>query len=130
METLATPWTARSCKTADPAVNDARIAYNYYHSSARITIERTFGQLTRRFLVLKRPYLGRIESTAHASGLLLLLRVCVKLVCAASSGRAGDSTARLGSTSSELTVLRAPPSVAAQPCSGPRSVPEDDHACQ
>ena len=72
--TLSTPWTGRSAK------GDAgRLAYNYYHSSARITIERAFGQLTRRWLILKRPYTGRLDATEHAPGLLRILRVCMKL---------------------------------------------------
>ena len=75
--TMATPWSGRSC-TGDSRT--ARLAYNYYHSAARITIERTFGQLTKRFLLLKRPYGGKDVHTAYAPGLLLILRVCVKLV--------------------------------------------------
>lgn len=76
--TFATPWSSRSCK--DPASREERLAYNYYHSAARITIERTFGQLTKRFLLLKRPFSGDLEQTPHAPGLLLVVRCCVKLV--------------------------------------------------
>ena len=72
--TLSTPWSGRSAK------GDAgRMAYNYYHSSARITIERAFGQLTRCWLILKRPYAGELQCRPHAPGLLRVLRVCVKL---------------------------------------------------
>ena len=74
--TLATPWSGRSC---EGEARQSRLAYNYYHSSARITIERTFGQLCRRFLILKRPYGGTLEQTKYAPGLLLVLRCCVKL---------------------------------------------------
>ena len=74
--TLATPWSGRSCVGDD---RDSRLAYNYYHSSARITIERTFGQLCRRFLILKRSYGGDLVQTDYAPGLLLILRCCVKL---------------------------------------------------
>jgi hypothetical protein len=73
--TMSVPWTARSCDE-----HPARLAYNYYQSAARITIERAFGQLTRRWLILKRPYNGRLESTDFANGLLRVLRVCMKLV--------------------------------------------------
>lgn len=76
--TLATPWTSRSCQT--PETRAARLAYNYYHSSARITIERAFGQLTKRYLLLKRPYTGEMAGTDNAPGLWLILRTCMKLV--------------------------------------------------
>eukprot|EP00966_Prymnesium_polylepis_P225361 5212705-Prymnesium_polylepis.1 len=39
----------------------------------RITIERSFGILTKRFLVLKRPYGGKLKNVA------LLVEVCMKL---------------------------------------------------
>jgi hypothetical protein len=74
--TLATPWPARTCKGEHL---ESRMAYNYYHSSARITIERTFGQLTRRFLILKRPYNGSLVATDGAPGIKLVFGVCVKL---------------------------------------------------
>ena len=69
-------WSGRSC---EGEARQSRLAYNYYHSSARITIERTFGQLCRRFLILKRPYGGELVQTEYAPGLLLILRCCVKL---------------------------------------------------
>ena len=74
--TLATPWPARTCVGKD---RESRLAYNYYHSAARITIERTFGQLTKRYLILKRPFNGGLEATQYAPGLLLVVGVCVKL---------------------------------------------------
>ena len=74
--TLAGPWPARTCKDEN---RDARLAYNYYHSAARITIERTFGQLTSRYLILRRPYAGKLEATDYAPGIKLTFGVCVKL---------------------------------------------------
>jgi len=47
--------------------------FNYYQSRTRITIERSFGILTKRFLVLKRPYGGKLKNVA------LLVEVCMKL---------------------------------------------------
>ena len=73
--TLSTPWTGRACHGIP-----SRLAYNYYHSAARITIERAFGQLTKRYLILKRPFQGSVVCGHHAPGLLRVLRVCVKLV--------------------------------------------------
>ena len=77
--TVATPWPGRMCTGEE---RDCRVAYNYYHSAARITVERSFGLLTKRFLLLKRPYGGDMVHTDFAAGLKLIFGVCVKLVCA------------------------------------------------
>ena len=70
--TLATPWAG---KNSEPA----KTCYNYYHSAARVTIERAFALLSRRFLILKRPYAGSLEKTTGAPGVSLVVMVCMKL---------------------------------------------------
>ena len=126
-ETLATPWTARACRAASSArMADARMAYNYYHSAARITVERAFGQLTRRWMLLKRPYSGRIECTKHAPGLLLVLRVCVKLVRAERSPASSAclATARAHARVEMTSVDDACIMLSAQQGHRPRYIPQ------
>jgi hypothetical protein len=96
-ETLATPWRSSACVDGpgEDGVGrrDARIAYNFFHSSARITVERSFGILTRRWLILKRPYGGSMEHTNHAPSLARTLLVCVQLVSALRARGARHPTA-------------------------------------
>lgn len=63
---LLTPWPGKSLASE-------KDAFNYYQSSTRISIERTFGILHARWGVLWRPLTVSLD---HA---LLVVRVCAKL---------------------------------------------------
>ena len=73
--TMVVPWPGKY-----PA-DSPQVAYNYWHSSARVAIEQTFGMLVRKFLVLKRPYEGSLRRTPRSAGIYMLIGACSKLVC-------------------------------------------------
>lgn len=80
--TLAVPWPGKH------GAHTPQCAYNYHHSSARIAIEQTFGMLSRKWLLLKRPFEGSLRRTPHSAGICLTVHVCCKLVRAAVCPRA------------------------------------------
>ena len=73
--TMSVPWPGKHSR------EDPRLAYNYYHSSARIRIECAFGMLCRKWLILKRPWEGSLEATTADStpGIALTVMVCMQL---------------------------------------------------
>ena len=70
---MAVPWPGKF-KPDSP-----KLAYNYYHSSGRIRVECAFGMLSRKWLLLKRPWEGSLARTAHAPGIALTVLVCMRL---------------------------------------------------
>ena len=64
---LATPWPGRFDDKKDG--ESAKLCYNYWHSCARMSIEQTFGQLSRKWLILKRPYAGSLVRTSCSPGI-------------------------------------------------------------
>jgi hypothetical protein len=81
--TMAVPW---------PGTFDAKspkLAYNFVHSSARMCVERAFGMLCRKWLLLKRPYEGSLRRTVNSAGFHITVVVAMKLHNLAISG--GDS---------------------------------------
>jgi hypothetical protein len=72
--TLATPWPGKYQH------DSPEVAYNYHHSSARMAVEQTFGMLSRKWLLLKRPFEGSLKRTKHSAGIQLTIGACMKLV--------------------------------------------------
>ena len=56
-----------------------RLAYNEIHSSTRMSIERAFGMLCRKWLLLKRPFEGSLRRTRYSAGVHVTVVVAMKL---------------------------------------------------
>lgn len=72
--TLAAPWPGKW------GADSPQCAYNYHHSSARMAIEQTFGMLSRKWLLLKRPYEGGLRRTPEGAGIYQTIMACLQLV--------------------------------------------------
>lgn len=72
-DTLATPFPGNFERT------DTRWSYNKTHSSLRQAIERAFGMLCRKWLILKRTFPRDLRRTKQSAGLHILVVVCMKL---------------------------------------------------
>lgn len=58
---MVTPWPGHF------GPNDPKLAYNFVHSSARMSVERAFGMLCRKWLLLKRTFEGGMKRSAPAT---------------------------------------------------------------
>lgn len=70
---MATPWPGHF------GPNDPKLAYNFVHSSARMSVERAFGMLCRKWLLLKRTYEGSMRRTWNSAGYHVTVKVCFLL---------------------------------------------------
>ena len=71
--TMAVPWPGSFDATSP------KLAYNFVHSSSRMAIERAFGMLCRKWLLLKRPYEGSLRRTNNSAGYTITITVAMKL---------------------------------------------------
>merc|ERR1712216_689196 len=71
--TMAVPWPGRH------HAESAELAYNFVHSSIRMSVERAFGMLCRKFLLLKRALERSLRRTWHAPGIMQTVSVCMLL---------------------------------------------------
>ena len=84
-QTMAVPWPGKW------GIETPELAYNEVHSSARVSVERAFGMLCRKWLLLKRPFERSVRRTDQSAGIHITVKVCMLLHNLSISGGTGDS---------------------------------------